>query len=227
MIITIKNVLNAANLQQVKILFKEAHFVDGKLSAGEAASSVKNNQEISLQSPLHNRLNRLVMAELVKHPEYQAAVLPAKVANAFYSRYTEGMAYGAHVDDAVMGPLNGRYRSDISSTVFLNAAEEYSGGELRIYNAGGYDGIKLDAGDAVIYPSSSVHEVTEITKGHRLVAVSWAQSLVKSAERRKILYDLSMLRDSLLSNRRDASIQNELIQLDQVHSNLLRMWAEL
>jgi len=99
MIITIKNVLNATIIKQVQSLLKEAHFVDGKLSAGKVAATVKNNQELSLQSPLHKQLNRLVMAELVKHSQYQAAVLPAKVANAFYSRYSEGMAYGLHVDD--------------------------------------------------------------------------------------------------------------------------------
>lgn len=235
MMLTIKNVLNAATLQQVQAMLKEAHFVDGKLSAGEAASHIKNNQELSLQSPLHNQLNKLVMAELVKHPDYQAAVLPAKVANAFYIRYSEGMAYGSHIDDAVMGPLNGRYRSDVSSTVFLNAPEEYTGGELRIHNGGSYDSIKLNAGDAIIYPSASLHEVTEVTHGQRLVAVSWAQSLVKSSEQRKLLYDLSMLRSGLLNNSPEATNQNsavsskqhELVKLDQIYCNLLRMWSEL
>ena len=235
MIITIKNVLTAATIQQVQALLKEAHFVEGKLSAGEAASSVKNNQELSLQSPLHKQLNNLVMAELVKHPQYQAAVLPAKVANAYYSRYSEGMAYGLHVDDAVMGPLSGRYRSDVSSTVFLNAPEEYEGGELQIHNVNGFDTIKLNAGDAVIYPSSSLHEVSKVNRGQRLVAISWAQSLVKSSEQRKILYDLSELRNSMLENNnvsssRDfarTSTQQELVKCDQIYSNLLRMWAEL
>ena len=220
MIITIKSVLNAATLEQVQALLETAHFVDGKLSAGDAASSVKNNQELSLQSPLHSQLNSLVMAELVKHPDYQAAVLPAKVANALYSRYSKGMSYGPHIDDAVMGPLSGRYRSDVSSTVFLNSPEEYTGGELRINNASGYESIKLNAGDAVVYPSGSVHEVMPVTGGRRLVAISWAQSLVKSAERRKILYDLSTFRASLLESR-------ELVKLDQIYGNLLRMWSEL
>jgi len=235
MIITIKHVLNAATIQQVQALLKQAHFVDGKLSAGEAASSVKNNQELSLQSPLHKQLNNLVMAELVKHPQYQAAVLPAKVANAYYSRYSEGMAYGLHVDDAVMGPLSGRYRSDVSSTVFLNDPKEYTGGELRIHNINGFDSIKLNAGDAVIYPSSSLHEITEIKQGQRLVAVSWAQSLVKSSEQRKILYDLSVLRNSIVESGNEFSLhdfvlpsgQQERVKCDQIYSNLLRMWTEL
>lgn len=212
-----------------------APFVDGKLSAGDAASSVKNNQELSLQSPLHQQLNHLVMAELVRHPDYQAAVLPSKVASAFYSRYSEGMSYGAHVDDAVMGPLNGRYRTDVSSTVFLNDSEDYEGGELRIHHANGYEDIKLQAGDAVIYPSGSLHEVMEVQRGQRLVAVSWAQSMVKSSEQRQTLYELSMLRDSLSENGNGSlgqALSNtknlpELTKLDQIYSNLMRMWANL
>jgi PKHD-type hydroxylase len=222
MIITIKKVLKPAVIKQVQLLLEKAHFVDGKLSAGDSASSVKNNLELSLQSPLHQQLNNLVMAELVSHPTYQAAVLPSKVASAFYSCYSEGMSYGAHVDDAVMGPLSGRYRTDVSSTVFLNNPEEYDGGELRIYNASGYDAIKLEAGDAVIYSSGSLHEVTEVKNGKRLVAVSWAQSMVKSSEQRQVLYDFSMLRESLASDN-----EAERVKLDKIYSNLMRMWAEL
>ena len=220
MIITLKNVLNTATLQQVQALLKDAQFVDGKLSAGDAASPVKNNQELSLQSPLHHQLNQLVMARLINHPVYQSAALPSKVATAYYSRYTCGMAYGAHVDDAVMGPLNGRYRSDISSTVFLNAPDDYDGGELRIFQSHGVEQFKLAAGDAVIYPSGYLHEVSEVTAGERLVAVSWAQSLVKSADQRQVLYDLSRLRN-------EASSPSETLKIDQIYSNLLRMWAAL
>ena len=222
MIITIKNVLSTAVVKQVQSLLETAHFVDGKLSAGDSAASVKNNLELSLQSPLHQQLNNLVMAELVSNPTYQAAVLPSKVASAFYSRYSEGMSYGAHVDDAVMGPLSGRYRTDVSSTVFLNAPGEYEGGELRIYNANGYEAIKLNAGDAVIYASGSLHEVTEVKSGQRLVAVSWAQSMIRSGERRQVLYDLSVVRDSFKPDN-----EAERVKLDEIYSNLMRQWAEL
>lgn len=222
MIIIIKNVLSNAKIQQVQALLKEAHFVDGTLSAGDAALSVKNNQELSLQSPLHQQLNNLVMAVLIRHSQYQAAVLPSKVATAFYSRYSQGMYYGAHVDDAIMGPLSGRYRTDVSSTVFLNDPDEYEGGELRIHSANGHESLKLNAGDAVIYPSSSLHEVTKVSSGERLVAVSWAQSLVKSAEKRQVLYELSTLREALSSKA-----PNEVLKSDRIYSGLLRMWAEL
>ena len=223
MIITIKNVLSPTTIQQVQGLLQNANFVDGQLSAGSSASAVKHNEELSLQSPLHQQLNSLVMAELVKHPQYQAAVLPVKVATAFYSRYSVGMSYGAHVDDAIMGPLSGRYRTDISSTLFLNSPDEYKGGELRIHDADGYKSIKLNAGDAVIYPSGSLHEVTEVSRGYRLVAVSWAQSLVKSNEQREVLCDLSTLRESLSASTN----QTELLKLDQTYNKLLRMWSEL
>ena len=221
MILRIKNVLNNSTISRVQSLLSEAMFVDGSLSAGSLAAKVKHNEELSLQSPLHQQLNQIVMSSLVKNNQYQAAVLPLKVATAFYSRYQQGMSYGAHVDDAVMGPVSGRYRSDVSTTVFLNSPDEYEGGELLIHTQNGQESVKLAAGEAVVYPSGSLHEVTEVTAGQRLVAVTWAQSMVKSTEQREILFNVSQIRESLTSQ------YDEKARLDQVYSNLLRMWSEV
>ena len=222
MILRIKKVLNDSTIRQVKSLLSDAMFVDGSLSAGSLAASVKQNQELSLQSPLHQQLNQLVMSSLVNNSQYQAAVLPLKVATAFYSRYQQGMHYGAHVDDAVMGPVTGRYRSDVSTTIFLNSPDDYEGGELLIQSQYGEESVKLEAGDAVVYPSGSLHEVKEVTAGERLVAVTWAQSMVKAGEQREMLFNISQIRESLTSQN-DA----EKARLDQVYSNLLRMWSEI
>lgn len=222
MILRIKNVLNDKILHQTQSLLSGGMFVDGRLSAGSLAAGVKRNEELSLQSPLHQQLNQLVMSGLVQNAEYQSAVLPLKIATAFYSRYQSGMSYGAHVDDAVMGPVSGRYRSDVSTTIFLNAPEDYEGGELIIHTQYGEESVKLQQGDAVVYPSGSLHEVKEVTAGERLVAVTWAQSMVKATEQREMLFNISQIRESLTSQN-DA----EKARLDQVYSNLLRMWSEI
>jgi len=224
MLIHIKNVLDSHRLETIRMLLKDADFVDGKLSAGKEASLVKNNLELSPQSQLHQQLNQIVMTTLVQHSEYQAAALPLKVATAFYARYTKGMSYGFHVDDSVMGPMNGRYRADVATTVFLNSKDSYEGGELTIRTPYGEQRFKPDMGDAIVYPSSSWHKVSEVTKGERLVAVTWAQSLVKDAQQRELLYELGSARDSLIDKQADAE---ETAKVSTSYSNLLRMWSEV
>ncbi len=224
MLLTIKNVLSDNQLKVIQILLKNADFVDGKLSAGKEADKVKNNTELSLQSPLHDQLNQMVMSSLIQHPEYQASVFPLKVATAFYARYSKGMEYGYHVDDPIMGPMTGRYRSDVSTTVFLNDKETYEGGEIVIKTAFGEQNIKLEAGDAIIYPSSSLHRVNKVTRGERLVAVTWAQSMVKEAEKRAILYELGQARDVLLTKE---SATDETSHVSNVYANLLRRWGSV
>jgi PKHD-type hydroxylase len=224
MLITIDNLLDQQTLKAVRGLLGNAEFVDGKLSAGKEAKPVKNNEELSLKSTLHQQLNQVVMGALVQNKTYQMAALPLKLATAFYARYTTGMTYGLHVDDPVMGPMTGRYRSDISTTIFLSDKSAYEGGELIIKTAFGEQSIKLNAGSAVVYPSSSLHQVKEVTKGERLVAVTWAQSLVKSTEQRELLYDLAMARDTLIAERPQSS---ETRQVSKTYANLVRMWSEV
>lgn len=224
MLLVIPQVLDAQRVQEVQGLLRHADFLDGKLSAGKEAQQVKQNQELSANSPQRRRLDALVMSALVQHPQYQAAVLPLRVATAFYVRYQVGMGYGFHIDDPVMGPMSGRYRSDISTTVFLNEPEAYEGGELVIRSSFGEQRIKAAAGSAVIYPSSTWHQVTPVTQGERLVAVTWAQSLVKSAEQRELLYQLAQAREGLLAK---APNSTELAQLSTAYSNLVRMWSEV
>ncbi|MCK5813153.1 MAG: Fe2+-dependent dioxygenase [Cocleimonas sp.] len=224
MLITIDNLLDQRMLKAVREMLDKADFVDGKLSAGKEARSVKNNEELSLQSPLHQKLNQLVMGSLVQNKQYQNAALPLKLATAFYARYTPGMTYGFHVDDPIMGPMTGRYRTDISTTVFLSDKSEYEGGELLIKSEFGEHKVKLSAGSAVVYPSRSLHKVAEVTSGVRLVAVTWAQSLVKSNEQRELLYDLSIARDKLIA---DMPQSDETGRVSRTYANLLRMWSEV
>lgn len=224
MLLIIPNVLDAARLQEVQGLLRHADFLDGKLSAGKEAQPVKHNQELSANSPQRRRLDALVMSALVQHPQYQMAVLPLRVASAFYVRYQTGMGYGFHIDDPVMGPMSGRYRSDVSTTIFLNEPEDYQGGELVIRNSFGEQALKAPAGSAVLYPSNTWHQVTPVTQGERLVAITWAQSLVKSAEQRELLYQLAQTREGLLMKMPASA---ELAQLSTAYSNLVRMWSEV
>ena len=217
MLLLIKNVLDSQRLKEVQELLATGEFVDGRFSAGMEAAKVKYNQELSPNSPLHRRLNAMVMSPLVQHPQYQAAVLPLRVATAFYARYQPGMTYGFHVDDPVMGPMSGRYRTDVSTTVFLN--DDYEGGEIVIRTAYGEQKIRGAAGDAVIYDSGSWHQVAEVTRGERLVAVTWAQSLVKDPMQRELLYQLAQAREGVI-NKLPQSEEEGNISKRQI--NLLR-----
>jgi len=222
MLLAIKNVLNGNQLKVIRKLLESGDFVDGKLSAGKEAEQVKNNQELSQKSPFHDQLNQMVMPALLQNTEYQSFAFPLKVSTPFYARYTQGMTYGFHVDDPIMGPMNARYRTDISTTIFLN--DEYEGGELSIKTAFGVQQIKLNAGDAIIYPSTSLHQVEEVTKGERSVAVIWAQSMVKDPQKRELLYELGLAREKLINERVDAE---ETAKVSNVYSNLVRRWSEV
>lgn len=224
MLVTLERVLGPADLGAVRELLGRASFVDGRLSAGAAARRVKQNEEVAAGSGVIEPLNRIVMRGLVEHPVYRAAALPLRVAAPYYARYTPGMGYGDHVDDPVMGPGGGRYRSDVSITVFLSGPEEYDGGELVVRTAFGPQSVKLPAGGAVLYPSSSLHRVAEVTRGERLVAVTWVQSLVREAERRELLFDLGLARERLLRERPEGE---ETARVDRCYVNLVRMWAQV
>ncbi|MGA7801326.1 MAG: Fe2+-dependent dioxygenase [Gammaproteobacteria bacterium] len=223
MLVHIPSVLDRSQLAMVSELLSGARYEDGKESAGLAAKRVKNNQELSVSDERMTALNRIVMGRLVSHPIYLNAALPHRVAAPFYARYTQGMSYGNHVDDPVMG-TGERYRSDVSITVFLSPMETYDGGELVIQTAFGERSVKLPAGDAILYPSSSIHRVADVTRGERLVAVTWVQSLVRDPARRELLYDLSLARDKLLQNDPEA---DETRRVHAAYVNLVRMWAEV
>lgn len=224
MLLTISGVIPKPQLERVRQLLQRAEFKDGKLSAGMEARRVKSNEEMVQEAGLYSTLNNLVMGCLVQHPVYQQAALPARVAAPYYARYTEGMRYGDHIDDPVMGSGGDRYRSDVSTTVFLSGPDEYDGGELVIRSTFGEHAIKLAAGDAVVYPSSSLHHINTVTHGVRLVAVTWAQSLVRDPNQRELLYQLSQAREKLLRNSPEAE---ETAWVSNSYANLVRMWSEV
>lgn len=224
MLVTIPEVLNSEDINIIQELMTSATFREGNTSAGAEASRVKNNHEMFISEIETQRLNNLVMGKLIKHPTYIAAAFAARIAAPYYAKYTQGMYYGYHVDDPVMGPPNQRYRSDISITVFLNSPDDYDGGDLVINTLYGEQSVKLEAGSVVMYPSSSTHQVAEVTRGERLVAVTWLQSTIRDPARREILYNLSQVREKLITT---SSGSSELKQLSNSYVNLLRMWTDI
>lgn len=224
MLIRIPSVLARTDLDMVRRLLSSAPFVDGKLSAGQAARQIKNNQEVDRGARELEGLNNLIMGKLVQHPIYRSAALPLRVAAPYYARYTAGMHYGDHVDDPIMGTDGQIYRSDISITIFLNAPSDYDGGELMINTAFGEQAIKYAAGDAVLYSAATRHRVAEVTRGERLVTVTWLQSLVRDPNQRELLHELNGVRERLLAS---APESEDAKQVNKTYVNLVRMWGDV
>jgi PKHD-type hydroxylase len=224
MLVTIPKVLNKEDISVIQDLMATANFHPGSVSAGSEAIRVKNNHEMFISEVETQRLNNLVMGKLIQNPTYIAAAFAKKIATPFYAKYTAGMHYGKHIDDPIMGPANQRYRTDISITIFLTEPDAYKGGELIISTAFGEQKVKLNAGDAVLYPSSSTHQVAKVTSGERLVAVTWLQSTIPDPAKREILYNLSQARETLIEKSADSK---ELELLSNSYVNLLRMWSDI
>ena len=227
MLVILENVLAPAQLTLVRSRLADGQFSDGRTSAGDIAQRNKFNEELVAGTDDMAMLHNLVMGALVRNPVYRNAGLPHRVATPYYSRYHAGMKYGLHVDDPVMGQgadPSARYRCDVAITIFLTGPEDYDGGELVVHTAFGEQSIKLPAGYGVMYPASSLHEVTEVTRGERLAAVTWMQSLVPDAEKRELLYRLWEARESLRIEQPDSAVTT---RVDQSYVNLVRMWAKV
>ncbi|MGE0876260.1 MAG: Fe2+-dependent dioxygenase [Burkholderiales bacterium] len=224
MLLTLNAVLKPDEVALARDWLAGVEFVDGKASAGAAARRVKHNQEAARGTTALERLDQVVMGGLVRHPAYRNGALPLHAATPLYIRYAPGMQYGEHLDDPIMGAGGVMYRSDVAITVFLSAPEDYDGGELVIRGAQGAQQVKLPAGDAVLYPAGTLHHVNPVTRGARLVAVTWVQSLVRDPARRELLYGLNAAREKLLQQAPDAE---ETAQVNAAYLNLIRMWSDL
>lgn len=224
MLLRVSSLLNQEHLHTIQEILAGAKFVDGKLTAGVAARKVKNNEEMEKNAAQLDTLNGLVMDNLVRHPVYRSGALPLRIAVPYYARYAQGMAYGDHVDDPIMGTDGNLYRADIAITIFLNDPDAYDGGELVIRTAFSSNEVKLPAGDAIMYPASSVHHVNEVRRGERLVAVTWVQSLVRDPAKREILYELNLAREKLLKISPEVE---ETTRVNSAYINLVRMWGEI
>lgn len=222
MTIILQGVLAAEDLVRVRSELTALTFVDGKRTAGAVARGVKHNLQADGSDPKVQALERFVVEALRRHPLFEIAARPARLTRLLFSRYEPGMSYGAHTDDALMGPADDKLRTDLAFTIFLENPSAYEGGALTIESALGDQEIKLEAGDAILYPAGSIHCVAPVTSGARLAAVGWLESYVADAGKREILFDLSVARHRLGES---GAQREELLRLDKSISNLLRMWA--
>lgn len=227
MIIHIPQVLNREELTYVQSVYKKAPFVDGKVTAGEQSAQVKKNVQIDLQSSECKELQEIVLKALGRNPIFNSAVMPYRVVPPLFNRYDEGMEFPDHVDNALRPILeaNMRIRTDVSSTLFLNEAEDYDGGELIMHDPSGSQAIKLPAGDMIVYPTYSLHSVSKITRGSRWASFFWTQSMIRDSDKRRILFDLDMAIIKLRTRMDDNDQQ--ILELTNVYHNLMRQWCEL
>ncbi|MEO0834858.1 MAG: Fe2+-dependent dioxygenase [Cyanobacteria bacterium J06642_3] len=223
MIFTIPNVLTPEELEQMSSSLAKGEFIDGKLTAGWNAKLVKNNQQLKKKTPLGTQLTQQVKSALNRNKLFQTAIRPKSIHSLLFSRYDKGMSYGRHVDNAIMRN-NDMWRTDISFTLFLNSPDEYQGGELTIEGTDAEKGYKLDAGSAIVYPSTSLHRVNEVTEGSRLVCVGWVQSLIRDPSDREILFDLETARRVIFA--KDGKTP-EFDLISKSVSNLLRKWVDV
>lgn len=223
MIVCIPDVLDLTELRRIRALVDESRFVDGKTTAGYRAKRVKANEQLAKGDEAADEARDLVLTCLNRNPRFKQVSIPRTVQRPLISRYGPGMTYGRHVDDALMGGQV-RVRTDLSVTVFLNAPDDYDGGELMIESAFDEQAVKLPAGAAVLYPSGALHRVAEVTRGERLAAVTWVQSFVRDPVKRELLTDLNEVCQFLSKQSPDLKPTDLAYKS---YSNLLRMWSEL
>jgi PKHD-type hydroxylase len=226
MLITIPDVLTVGEVAQARAALDAAEWVDGKVTAGYQAQSVKENLQLPEGHPVTVKLGEMVLAALARSPLFVSAALPLRVFPPMFNRYTGGGHFGTHVDTAIRATATTgqRIRTDVSATLFLSAPEEYEGGELSVEDTYGVHSVKLPAGHMVLYPATSLHRVAPVTRGARVASFFWVQSMIRSDGDRTMLYDLDTAIQRLA---REAPGNAAGVQLTGVYHNLLRRWAEM
>lgn len=227
MLIVIENLLSAEEVAHLRERLAEAQWRDGGQTAGTRSAAVKQNLQVDRKCPVGIGLGNTILRKLGENPLFISASLAEKIWPPVFNCYQNGGHYGTHVDSALMrdNDLNLTLRSDLSATVFLSAPEEYEGGELVIEGQYGAQGVKLAAGDAVLYPSSSLHQVTPVTSGRRVCAILWLQSAVADAAERAMLFDLDQSIQALSADK--AADDPDIDRLIHVYHNLVRRWAQV
>ncbi len=224
MYVRVPKLFNEDQLEAIDAAMEQATFVDGKTTGGPAIQDIKNNLQLDRdESGDLTGVDNMVLQAFWNNSTIRGAVLPKRIMAPYYSKYTEGMEYGAHVDNPIMG-TNPPIRTDVSITVFLNAPDTYEGGELIVKSDVGDAALKLARGDAIIYPTGAIHAVKKITKGERRVIVSWMQSMVADPYRRRMIYELDMVCQSLFQKMPHTEEHRILMR---TYGNLLRLWGEL
>jgi len=227
MLITVKSVLSPDEVAHFREVLTNTRWVDGNITSGVQAAQAKYNLQVPEDAPEARALGETILLKLGSNAEFNAAALPLRVYPPLFNRYDTGMAFAAHVDNAIryIPSARQRVRTDVSSTLFLSDPGDYDGGELLIEDAYGEQSVKLDAGDMVLYPADSLHRVAPITRGSRWAAFFWTQSMVREDSDRALLYRMDKsitLAREVLGDKHPA-----VLGLTSTFHNLLRKWADL
>ncbi|MEQ1159102.1 Fe2+-dependent dioxygenase [Acinetobacter calcoaceticus] len=227
MIHHIPNVLSKEQVQFFRQEMAKVEWVNGKVTAGTLSATVKHNQQLPEDHPLTHQLSNIILDALGKHPLFLSAAIPLNIIPPLFNRYENHESFGFHVDNSIrlIRGSNQRLRTDLSCTVFLSEPEEYEGGELVVEDTYGYHEIKLPAGDMILYPSTSLHEVTAITSGCRIASFFWVQSMIRDDAERHMLFNLDQTIQNLRMQLGDD--QKEVLNLTNTYHNLIRKWAEV
>ncbi|MCG5075423.1 Fe2+-dependent dioxygenase [Paraburkholderia tagetis] len=226
MLIHVPNVLTPEQVRALRERLDHAGdaWVDGRATAGWSGAPVKHNRQIAEHTPLARELGDVVLAAIERNPLFISAALPNQVYPPLFNRYEGGMTFGSHVDGAVRVLPNGqKLRTDVSVTLFLCAPDEYDGGELVVEDTYGVQEVKLPAGDMIVYPATSLHQVRPVTRGARVASFFWVQSLVRDDTKRALLFDMDTAIQRLNASDADASARRSLVGC---YHNLLRLWSE-
>lgn len=226
MLLQVPGVLTPEQVAQARQRLLEADWVDGRVTAGPQSARAKQNMQLPHDAPQGREIAETILAALQRHPLFMSAALPLKVFPPLFNRYAGGDAFGSHVDNAIRQVPGSphRIRTDLSATLFFVDPDGYDGGELVIEDTYGVHRVKLPAGDMVLYPSTSLHHVTPVTRGARICSFFWIQSLIRDDGRRTLLFDMD---NAVQRLARDVPDHPSTIQLTGVYHNLLRQWSEL
>ena len=225
MLLKIPSVLTREQVVQAREVLFASEWVDGSVTTGYQSARVKNNLQLPENSQAAQMLGDLILGALANNPLFMSAALPARIYPPMFNCYQGGGNFGIHVDNAIrhVSGTPVKIRTDVSMTVFFSDPEEYEGGELIIEDTYGAHSVKLRAGDAVLYPSTSLHQVLPVTAGRRLASFFWIQSMIRSDEQRALLYTMD---SALQALQRQHDNSSELVKLTGVYHNLVRQWAE-
>lgn len=229
MLLHIPALLTPDELAYCRTTLINAQWGDGRETAGQQSAKVKNNLQLPRNSKTCLELGQIVLRALGRNAIFNSAVLPYRVSPPLFNRYENGMSFGAHVDNAIRGIWAGevhtRIRTDVSSTLFFSDPDEYDGGELVIHSNGNEQAIKLPAGDMVLYSTTVLHNVTPVTRGSRLAAFFWSQSMIAEESRRQIMFDLDIQVTSLRDRLGDED--PAVLSLTNIYHNMMRQWCLL
>lgn len=226
MLLQVPEVLSPQQVAQCRAALDSADWVDGRVTAGHQSGLVKANMQIPEDNPVARKIGDVILEALQSNAMFMSAAVPLKVFPPLFNRYEGGQEFGNHVDNAIrqVGGTPHRVRTDLSATLFFSAPEEYDGGELIVEDTYGVHSVKLPAGHMILYPSTSLHRVTPVTRGARVSSFFWIQSMVRDDGERTLLFDLDL---AIQRMSQDAPSHPSVVQLTGVYHNLLRRWAEL